>query len=102
MHIHDDVDQADRAGSPRSSSEAFGDQPLDLVIDDCSHLYEATRASFNELFPRLRPGGLYWIEDWPWAHEKQIAESVGRSGPAHAGSFVELSLAVPARPWPDL
>lgn len=37
-------------------------------MDDCSHRYEATRASFNELFPRLRPGGLFVIEDWPWAH----------------------------------
>ena len=45
--------------------EAFGDEPLDLVVDDCSHRYKPSRASFNELFPRLRPGGVYVIEDWP-------------------------------------
>jgi hypothetical protein len=42
--------------------------PLDLVLDDASHIYEHTKASFNTLFPLLRPGGLYIIEDWEWAH----------------------------------
>jgi SAM-dependent methyltransferase len=41
---------------------------LDLVIDDASHLYEPTKASFETLFPLLRPGGLYVIEDWAWGH----------------------------------
>ena len=40
-------------GKPSSSA------PLDLVIDDASHLYVPTRTSFEALFPRLRPGGLY-------------------------------------------
>lgn len=61
------VDQADRARLAELVGEEF-DGPLDLVIDDCSHEYEATRSSFNELFPRLRQGGVYAIEDWPWAH----------------------------------
>jgi hypothetical protein len=37
---------------------------LDLVIDDASHLLGPTRSSFNVLFPLLRPGGVYVIEDW--------------------------------------
>jgi hypothetical protein len=41
---------------------------LDFVIDDASHTYEHTRRSFEILFPLLRPGGLYLIEDWAWAH----------------------------------
>ena len=44
------------------------------MVDDCSHLYEATRASFNELFPRLRVGGIYTIEDWNWTHEERVAQ----------------------------
>ena len=44
--------------------QEFGDEPLDLVIDDASHLYEPTRQSFQVLFPRLRHRGLYVIEDW--------------------------------------
>jgi len=42
--------------------------PLDLVLDDASHLYELTKSSFETLFPLLRPGGLYIIEDWAWSH----------------------------------
>ena len=41
---------------------------LDLVVDDASHNYEQTKASFEILFPLLRPGGIYSIEDWSWAH----------------------------------
>jgi len=42
--------------------------PLDLIIDDASHLYIPTKASFEILFPLLRPKGIYIIEDWAWAH----------------------------------
>lgn len=38
--------------------------PLDVVIDDASHLYSPTRRAFEILFPLLRPSGLYIIEDW--------------------------------------
>ncbi|MEV4256621.1 class I SAM-dependent methyltransferase [Spirillospora sp. NPDC049652] len=44
--------------------------PLDIVIDDGSHLSGDVLASFGVLFDRLAPGGLYVIEDlqtsyWP-------------------------------------
>lgn len=74
IRIHTDVDQADRNRLAEIAAQAFGEEPLDLVVDDCSHMYEATRASFNELFPRLRPGGLYLLEDWDWTREKKVAE----------------------------
>ena len=74
VRIFGDVDQSNRARLRQIADEAFGDEPLDLVFDDCSHLYEPTRASFNELFPRLRPGGVYAIEDWRWAHPPPGAE----------------------------
>jgi predicted O-methyltransferase YrrM len=63
-----EVDQADRPRLAQIIEEEFDGSSLDLVVDDCSHMYEPTRASFNELFPRLRPGGVYVIEDWAWAH----------------------------------
>lgn len=48
--------------------EEFGSDSVDLVIDDASHFLFETRESFRFLFPRLRPGGIYIIEDWGWAH----------------------------------
>jgi hypothetical protein len=62
------VDQSDRSVVPRIIDEEFGSTPLDLVTDDASHLLDLTRASFEMLFPRLRPGGTYIIEDWNWEH----------------------------------
>lgn len=41
---------------------------IDLVVDDASHLYAQTKATFEMLFPLVRKGGTYIIEDWAWAH----------------------------------
>ncbi len=62
-----DVNQADRSTLREIVSEEF-QGPLDLIIDDASHQYHPTKASFETLFPLLRPGGLYIIEDWSWSH----------------------------------
>jgi cephalosporin hydroxylase len=45
------------------------DGELDLVVDDASHFYEQTKASFKALFPLVRPGGMYIIEDWSWSFQ---------------------------------
>jgi hypothetical protein len=47
-----------------SCTDEFGQDPLDLVIDDASHLYGPSLATFETLFPALREGGLYVLEDW--------------------------------------
>jgi len=62
------VDQADTVALDRIVASEFGDEPLDLVIDDASHLLNETRISFNRLFPHVREGGVYMIEDWAWGH----------------------------------
>lgn len=62
------VDQADRERLGAIVTEEFAGQAIDLVIDDASHLYGESRASFETLFPRLRPGGLYLLEDWRSQH----------------------------------
>jgi hypothetical protein len=58
------VDQADRAAIGKILDDEFGSEPLDLVIDDASHRLTPTLKTFNLMFPRLRKGGLYIIEDW--------------------------------------
>ena len=65
--IHYGVDQADVGALERILTESDTTRSLDLVIDDASHHYAATRASFTALFPHLHPGGRYIIEDWAWA-----------------------------------
>jgi predicted O-methyltransferase YrrM len=65
--VHFSTSQCDREVLPRIVREELADE-LDLVVDDASHSYEQTKASFELLFPLLRPSGLYIIEDWPWAH----------------------------------
>jgi hypothetical protein len=61
------IDQGDVA-QLASVLDHFHGEPLDLVIDDASHHYAETRTSFEVVFPRLRPGGVYILEDWAWAH----------------------------------
>ena len=66
------TDQADKARL-RTIVETEFDGSLDLVIDDASHLYGQTRASFEALFPLFAPGGLYIIEDWAWDHWSEFS-----------------------------
>ncbi len=67
LRPHYGVDQADRPTLRRIVDEALDGSALDLVFDDASHLYGPTVASFETLFPRLRPGGWFVIEDWEWS-----------------------------------
>ncbi len=64
--------------------------PLDIVVDDGSHLSSDILGSFTALFPHLRPGGIYVIEDlqtsyWPgWE-----GDSDELNNPATAMGFVK-------------
>jgi len=61
------TDQADKQRLKKIIDTEF-DGPIDIVIDDASHWYEESRASFEAIFPVMRPGGLFLLEDWTWAH----------------------------------
>jgi predicted O-methyltransferase YrrM len=97
------VDQADRSRVEAILQAELRDEPLDLVIDDGSHFYEQTLITLDILFPRLRPGGLYVIEDWNW-HEAALHRLPGVSvGPTPEGrealhQLVAASFQAPASP----
>jgi predicted O-methyltransferase YrrM len=71
------VDQSDREQLSAILDEELGERSIDLVIDDASHLYDETVSSFETLFPRLAPGGLFVIEDWN--HEHVVAETIAQA-----------------------
>jgi hypothetical protein len=75
------VDQADRSRLQALVRDVFGDEPLDLVIDDASHQLAESRVTLDALLPFVRHGGAYLFEDWSWAHLR-----AGAWGPTLAGT----------------
>lgn len=96
LHIHYGVSQGDRKAVTKAIDQDHDDQLLDLVIDDASHRYELTKAAFETAFPRLRPGGIYIIEDWNWAHYGMEVFDTGEWGAAPALSNLILELCIGA------
>ena len=72
VHTHYSFDQADAVRLRELIAEEFAGERIDLVVDDASHLVGPTRTSFNALFPQLRPGGVYVIEDWSGPHKFEL------------------------------
>jgi hypothetical protein len=56
------VDQGSKAELEKFL-RGLGDGQFDIVIDDGSHRADHQQLSFGLLFPRLKTGGLYFIED---------------------------------------
>jgi len=71
--LHCGTSQDDVAALERIVEEDF-EGSIDLVIDDASHFYEPTKTSFKTLFPKLRPGGIYIIEDCFWSFEQSYQD----------------------------
>lgn len=67
--------QDDRQFLTNLAKEAQG---FDIVIDDCSHISDLTISSFEILWPHLKSGGIYIIED---LHCCRVAPTYLRFGP---------------------
>ena len=80
VQMHWGTDQSDKTAVPRIIDQAIQDGALDLVVDDASHLLAPSTASFEMLFPRLRPGGLFLLEDWSAAHltERSLSSAIDK------------------------
>jgi hypothetical protein len=88
------VDQGDTETLREIMKREFHGEPVDVVIDDASHLYGPTKAAFNELFPLLRAGGRYFLEDWGWAHWQGRFQEHWPDEPALSNLVFELSMVV--------
>ncbi len=77
--VHFSTSQSDREVLEQIVRDELANE-LDLVVDDASHSYEQTKASFEVLFPLLRPDGVYLIEDWSWAHDPGYQSPDGPRG----------------------
>ena len=95
VRVHYRTSQDDVARLQQIIAEDF-DGPLDLVIDDASHDYFATRQAFETIFPHVRPGGLYAIEDWGWAHARGFPLWTDR--PALSNLIYQLLMVNSGRP----
>jgi len=99
------VNQADRVAVEAILEAELAGRKVDLVIDDASHLLEETRSSFETLFPLLRPGGVFVIEDWNSDHlvadglQAVVADS---SHAAHAEVVSRLGEYARLHPVPDM
>ena len=87
------VDQTDADRLREVVERRLADAPLDLVVDDASHLYGPTLRSFEVLFPLLAPGGRYIIEDWNAAlyAARLLAEQLEGGDPAEAAACARPS-----------
>lgn len=73
----------------------------DLIVDDCSHLFAETLASFSVLFPSLRVGGWYVIEDIAayggenvqFAKRALSRQQINVYGPEHSQSKIDCPFA---------
>jgi SAM-dependent methyltransferase len=97
VKLYGQVLQNDSEQISRILAAEFGDQPLDLIIDDASHEYENSKVCFEEFFGYLRPGGKYVIEDWGWLHwpgnQWQSDQSYFWGKPAMTNLLFELIMA---------
>lgn len=66
VRLHYGVSQDDAPALQHIIGASFADG-IDFVVDDASHYYEHSRRSFEIVFPYVKPGGLYVLEDWGWA-----------------------------------
>jgi hypothetical protein len=78
-----EVDQNDFEGLQNMASDE-SDNGYDLIIEDGCHQYQASKTTFNALFPFVKPGGLYVVEDWgSYVYENHLLQMGKKGGIDH-------------------
>lgn len=84
--------QQDRAFLDRVAHEQ-APAGFDVIIDDGSHVGQLTRIAFWHLFRHhLKPGGLYFIEDWGCSYWNNYPDGRHYSPPQHDFALHEKAL----------
>jgi len=68
--VYLECDQADASGLG-AIADRHAPGGFDLIIDDASHVGYLSLQTFEALFPRLKAGGFYAVEDWPTGYVKE-------------------------------
>jgi hypothetical protein len=76
-------DQADRSFLRRLAKKIG---PIDVLIDDGGHYPHQQIATFEELYPLVKPGGVYLIEDLHTSYIPKYDGGLGRPG-----TFIEYA-----------
>ena len=66
---------------------------LDVIIDDASHASHHQQNAFLELFPQLKSGGLYIIEDLRWQPEAYEHKGITKTADLFRGFAEKRSFA---------
>jgi SAM-dependent methyltransferase len=75
-----DMDRRENIARARAEMPEF-----DIIIDDASHASHHQQFAFLELFPRLKPGGLYVIEDLRWQPEEMERPGITKTAALFRG-----------------
>jgi predicted O-methyltransferase YrrM len=102
VKLYYQTSQADKARMAQICRDEFGGL-CDAVIDDGSHQYELSAQTVEVALPHLRPGGIYVLEDWGWAHwpgamwqDRKKGRNIGK--PALSNLVFELIMLSASRP----
>ena len=81
--------------------------PVDIIVDDGSHMVSQQKDSLRLLWPSLKPGGLYIVEDchssyhYPWTTHEEVSfvhsmldwiDSLMEKGASHCGVPTESAI----------
>lgn len=93
--------RCDMDGRDNIAAAAQAMPDLDIIIDDASHASHHQQFGFLELFPKLKSGGLYIIEDLRWQPAAYEREGITKTADlfrsfSQARSFIHADPAMQA------